>query len=315
MRGHRHHSGHRGPRPGSGPPAYSKVKLAAHVGEPSGGAQTAQQVEAFHALIAPRRLDRLMVFVNFATKPALQTFMKNLSAETGVEEMVIAWQPDPAGGTFNAQIMGGAYTAYFEEQLAAIKAWGKPIVFRICHEFNGSWQTTWGAWHETAAEFIEAWKKLYELIHAKGGPNVYVAWNPNIWGGASTKDPVTYFPGEAYVDIVGLDGYMQGGALLQQPAALFKAPYETVHALAPTRPFYIFETGCCPSGEDKNGVLDKAAWFTNLAHLVNHEISVSGLGYWHRHKEGESDNTIDSSGTDVPARTAFKAMVNNPVFV
>jgi Glycosyl hydrolase family 26 len=297
--------------------AYSPIKLAANVADPAGNNQTKAQVDTFEALIAPRNMDRLMFFNHFGSNPALPAAYTKLSEDTGINEIILAWKPDPAGGTFYEQLIGGSHVANIEAQLALMKALDKPILFRIGHEFNGNWQTTWGSWHESVAEFKPAFQKMYELIHAAGG-KFTVAFNPNTYrvGSSSQMDWEPYFPGAAYVDAVGHDSYMKGGELARQPATMIKSEAERMKASAPGVPYYIFETGCCPSGEDKDGELVKSVWFANLATLVNSEIApVAGVGYWHRHKEGESDNTIDSSGTDIPAREAFKAMVNNPRFV
>lgn len=282
------------------------VKLCADVGH---GTQTLAMVNAFHALIAPRKLDRLMFYTGF-DQSLLAKYMKELSEAAGVEEIVLAWDPVGGDGTLH-QVVNHAFDAYLTEQANACKTWGKPLIIRIAHEFNGNWHSTWGTFHESAAEFIAGWKYIVEYFASKGVTNVKWAWNPNIWGGASTQDPTTYYPGDLFVDLIGLDGYMKRGATIKQPAEIFQAQYELLTAIAPTKPFDVYETGCA---EDER--FSKAEWFSNLFALIANTIPVTSLGYWNRFEEEDnsSDYSIDSSlsggATNHSALAAFQAGVN-----
>jgi beta-mannanase len=317
----RHHTAQ---APGATPATYTATKLAASVGS---GTQTKAQVDAFNSKIAPRSLNRLMFFTSLEGT-VLRSEFTTLMEETGMEEMVLAWLPSNNTATVNygPEIREGKKDAAIKAAFEAMKTWNKPIVIRLAHEFNGNWYP-YGAGFgtktettgtnkkgETATEFKEWWQRLVGIKNEVVCPKVSIAWNPNTWGGASQVDPSTYYPGDAYVDYVGLDSYMDAGTTARQPSTLFKSAYETLKSLAPTKPFCIFETGCAASGADSGGTLVKSAWFTNLAYLVANEIPVAHLSYFNR-TNGANDYTIDSSGTDTSAREAFKVMVNNPRFV
>lgn len=291
---------------GEPPVVYTPTKLAADVAK---GTQTTAQYEAFNALIGPRKLDRSMFFTSWSL-PIIQTYSETIANNTGTE-IIVAWQP-----TTWADVLTGAKDAYLKEQCAVAKAWApKTLIVRLAHEFNGNWKVGFGSFTESAAEFKAKWQYVVNFFKAEGVTNIKWAWNPNTWGGASTMDPTTYYPGAEYVHVFGVDAYMKEGQVAKTPTEMIGTYYESMHAIDPTKDFYIFETGCCPSGKDKEAKLDKAAWFTNLSKLGT-LIPIAGLGYWNRDEgAGEGDFTIDSSGTDIPAREAFKAMVNNPRFV
>ncbi len=80
-----------------------------------------------------------------------------------------------------------------------------PIVFRPFHEMNGNW-FWWGA---ACSEFTPAdYRKLYQLTvdYMKAHTNsVLFCWSPN--SPVNSTVISNYYPGDAYVDVLGLDMY------------------------------------------------------------------------------------------------------------
>ncbi|MBN8576298.1 MAG: T9SS type A sorting domain-containing protein [Cytophagales bacterium] len=80
-----------------------------------------------------------------------------------------------------------------------------PIVFRPLHEMNGNW-FWWGA---ACSGFTPAdYKKLYQLTadYIKERTNsVLFCWSPN--SPVNSAIMANYYPGDAYVDVLGLDMY------------------------------------------------------------------------------------------------------------
>jgi mannan endo-1,4-beta-mannosidase len=78
-----------------------------------------------------------------------------------------------------------------------------PIVLRLFHEMNGNW--FW--WGSNAYGGSTSYKKFYQFAvnYIKSRTNyVLFAWSPNYpW-------TTSYYPGNSYVDIIGLDMYDQG---------------------------------------------------------------------------------------------------------
>lgn len=78
-----------------------------------------------------------------------------------------------------------------------------PIVFRPFHEMNGNW-FWWGSLLPGGAESYRAiYKKLFNYMAPK---TEYVLW---CWSPDKAL-ATNYYPGDEYVDIIGVDGYGEG---------------------------------------------------------------------------------------------------------
>jgi len=77
---------------------------------------------------------------------------------------------------------------------------GVIVIWRPFHEMNGGW-FWWG--NGDVAAFVALWKQMFNYFTVtKGLNNLLWLYAPNT-GGNMTK----YYPGDAYVDLVGIDGY------------------------------------------------------------------------------------------------------------
>lgn len=85
--------------------------------------------------------------------------------------------------------------------LAELQAAGVVVIWRPLHEMNGGW-FWWGA--KDPADFIAVWRHMFDYFtKAKGLHNLLWAYSPN-----HGQRPVdAYYPGDAYVDLIGLDAY------------------------------------------------------------------------------------------------------------
>ncbi|MFC2125221.1 glycosyl hydrolase [Bacteroidota bacterium] len=107
------------------------------------------------------------------------------------------------------------------------------IMFRPFHEMNGRW--FW--WGKRKKYFKELWIMTYNyLVEEKGLKNMLWCYSPD----AGQPDYLLYYPGDAYVDIVGLDAYTQ-----DLPSRARKG-YEELIALG--KPFGFTEYGCYSGG-------------------------------------------------------------------
>ena len=71
-------------------------------------------------------------------------------------------------------------------------------------EFNGGWFP----WHAggQAANFVGAFRKIVSAMRSVPGADYRFEWNPDI-GDLGIGDLAQYYPGDSYVDLVGLDVY------------------------------------------------------------------------------------------------------------
>ncbi|WP_373518178.1 glycoside hydrolase family 26 protein [Pricia sp.] len=83
-----------------------------------------------------------------------------------------------------------------------------PVVFRPYHEMNGSW-FWWGEGNCTPEEYKTLWRETVDILSKEFGVhNVIYAYSPN--GLNDAKDFLRYYPGDDYVDMLGLDIYQHG---------------------------------------------------------------------------------------------------------
>jgi mannan endo-1,4-beta-mannosidase len=86
-----------------------------------------------------------------------------------------------------------------------------PVILRPWHEHTGSW-FWWGTTHCTPDEYKQLWRFTIDYLrNTKQVHNVLFAYSPDFF-----KDEAEYmrnYPGDEYVDILGLDYYYRTGNL------------------------------------------------------------------------------------------------------
>lgn len=89
-----------------------------------------------------------------------------------------------------------------------------PIIFRPFHEHNGDW-FWWGKGHCTEEEFIRIWQFTFDYLkNKKGVNNLIYAFSPDRSRMELSNGRAEYlygYPGDEYVDIIGLDNYWDVG--------------------------------------------------------------------------------------------------------
>ncbi len=90
--------------------------------------------------------------------------------------------------------------ALLGDGLEALRRDGVVVLWRPFHEMNGGW-FWWGA--QEPAQFIAVWREMFiYLSKTRGLDNLLWVYAPN--HGDKTA---VYYPGDAYVDLVGFDAY------------------------------------------------------------------------------------------------------------
>jgi hypothetical protein len=106
---------------------------------------------------------------------------------------------------------------------AEISTWAKdlnkvwpsgPVFIRLGWEFNGDWYH-WSMQPGDAGAFKACWIKWYGLVKAVSS-RFDLVWNPNNQSSSKSLDVRDFWPGTAYVDAAGPDGYALsfGGVLM-----------------------------------------------------------------------------------------------------
>src|ERR1700691_4509875 len=115
----------------------------------------------------------------------------------------MVWEPY---GTTVAAIADGRSNSYITQFAQQVRALNLPVAISFGHEMNGYWYP-WGTTGTTAAQFVSAWRLIHHLFAAAGASNVIWVWNPNVISAEPQLDLAAYYPGNAYVNWVGVTGY------------------------------------------------------------------------------------------------------------
>ena len=172
-------------------------------------------------------------------------------------------------------IAAGQFDSYISSFAHQAATWSKPLLLRFAHEMNGNWYP-WavGVNGNTASEYIAAFRHVHDLFVAAGATNVQWIWSPNSTQGA-TSDMATEYPGSAYVDVLGVDGYNYGtdvaGRAWQNPSQVFGPALDELAQIDPNRPILVNEVGSAEDGGSK------ASWITGLVSLLSSDAQVSGF--------------------------------------
>ena len=115
----------------------------------------------------------------------------------------LAWEPYSVSVQ---SIADGHSDGYVTQFAKAVRALNDPVALSFGHEMNGFWYP-WGTTHTTPAEFVAAWRRIHNLFAQAGASNVIWVWNPNDIFPVPQIQLKPYYPGNAYVDWIGVTGY------------------------------------------------------------------------------------------------------------
>lgn len=192
-------------------------------------------------------------FIGFTDmNPPEQNILDDIQARNAAP--MITWQW--SGIASLAEVIDGTHDPTIHLWATELLAHGGPVLLRWGHEMNlPNYDWSIGVNGNTAADYIDAWRHIKDIFTAEGATNVLFVWCPGVIGYGSDFTPM--YPGDAYVDWVGMDGY--NWATLN-PWMTFtevftqNASYATMTGLT-SKPLMIGEYSCTEFGGDKG------AWF------------------------------------------------------
>lgn len=191
--------------------------------------------------------------------------------------LLVSWDLGSTAATRFTTFTDGSQDAYLSQVAAAVAAFGQPIYIRPWPEMNADWSpfqpTASGAQPAggTPKQFIAAWRYLVTFFRSHGAINARWVFNPTTDTYAETTDVRTIFPGGAYVDILGLDGYNWGnGGVLQWESfqSIYQVQYQRLVGLDPGAPVWVCEFASKEPAENDGAAIDpthtKADWYRAL---------------------------------------------------
>ncbi|MFG2698231.1 glycoside hydrolase family 26 protein [Kitasatospora sp. NPDC048407] len=212
---------------------------------------------------------------------------------------MLTWEPGDApfeaGQPWYAsrRIADGAFDAYITRFARGVRDQRWPVVLRFAHEMNGDWYP----WSVNAngnkpGDYAAAWRHVHDIFAAEKVDNVIWLWSPNVLRGAS-GDLNKLYPGDAYVDWLGMDAYGLGENTASE---ILDPTYIRLREIA-DKPVFISETGAMP---DPN----KAGWITDMFEWIAEHPKVPGF-VWFEHSVEEGGRYDYRFAADQATRKAF----------
>ncbi len=153
-------------------------------------------------------------------------------------------------------IKDGHFDNYVKKFAIYLKSFNKPVFLRFAHEFDNPfypWSKNGG---NSPEDFKAAWIHVHKIFQRWGANNVVWVWNP--WTMENMKN---YFPGDRYVDWIGITGLNYGLYNNDQQWHSFKDLYAPFHGEIKNitdKPVMISEFGSLKKGGDQAVWIDNA---------------------------------------------------------
>jgi hypothetical protein len=202
---------------------------------------------------------------------------------------MMTWEP--WGAPLRA-IAHGRYDRYVRGVARAAARWRRPVFLRFAHEMNGDWYP----WAKATSPHVykAAWRHLVRLFRRAGATNVRWIWTPYVNPGGHLPFRSRY-PGNHWVDWVGLDGINWGGGFgWSSFKDLYGRSYRVLRRLS-SAPMILAEVGCGEQGGSK------ARWVASaMRRQLPRMRRVHALVWWSA-DDPRGDLRVNSSGAALAA--------------
>ncbi|WP_194292948.1 glycoside hydrolase family 26 protein [Streptomyces smaragdinus] len=193
------------------------------------------------------------------------------------------------------KIASGDFDLYIIRVAEQMKRFGRPVVLRFAHEMNGDWYP----WSErnsgnARGDYVKAYRHVHDLFRTTGATEVIWAWSPNILRGAPGVDLRSLYPGDEYVDWIGLDGYGFG----HKTATEVLQPTTDELRSFTRKPILLTETGSSPGPQ-------QPGWTADLFRWIERTPNVIGF-VWFQHSKDEGGQYDYRFDIDPATKSAFR---------
>ena len=163
--------------------------------------------EPLPTAIQRNRLNLHVQFLDWNAPDAIQqlkTFLAEAQQQQRLPLLTLEPFPDRAGGRNNNDLLGDVYAGRHDRAIAGIArtlaAHPGPVLLRFAHEMDKTGQYPWG--FVDPDRYIQLYHYVYWKVLAEGPTNLRWVWSP-----AGTSKADRYWPGDAYVNVLGLSIY------------------------------------------------------------------------------------------------------------
>ncbi|MFZ2523214.1 MAG: glycosyl hydrolase [Minisyncoccia bacterium] len=240
------------------------------------------------------------VFIHWGNESAFPAYLKSSVRDKG-KTLVIFWEATNYNvasvnqTTYNYDsIIRGNFDSYFTKFASDAKTYAGEIILIPFSEMNGNW-FPWSITQNgnTPQKHIDAYRHIRKFF--RDASNVKFGWAPNHDSipDITVNQFENFYPGDAYVDYVGLDGFNFGNPWMTFDQ-IFGKSLERIKVYQKPVFIFSFATASGPS---------KPTWITDaLTAQIPKYPEIKGWIWFNESKERDWRVTVDSS-----ALNAFKS--------
>ena len=210
----------------------------------------------------------------------LEITLKNAARRGRTVELTLQTTAKENGNVL-MDALDGKYDDFLNEYARIIAESEKPVLFRLCNEMNGDW-CIYSAYH--TSKDTDLYKAFYRYVYGifeKNGAlaNTIWIWNPNerAFPNFDWNHALCYYPGDEYVDVVGLTGYNTGTYYEGESWRSFAQIYDKLYreyAAHFSQPLIITEFACSGVGGDK------AEWVRDMLETIGDYERIKLAIWW-----------------------------------
>lgn len=190
--------------------------------------------------------------------PRLAIALENAKKEGRLVELTLQTVEQKMGrGNMVYDVLDGKYDTFLKNYAEDVARSESPVLFRLGNEMNGDWCVY--SSHHTSKDtevFNAFYRYIYQIFEDAGADNVIWVWNPNAKAFPDFKwnNELCYFPGDDYVDVIGMTSYNTGtyytGETWQEFGDMYDSLYQQYVSLY-EKPLMITEFSSSSVGGDK----------------------------------------------------------------
>ncbi|MEP7167095.1 MAG: glycosyl hydrolase [Candidatus Woesebacteria bacterium] len=258
-------------------PDFSSIPRmwGAHVGT------TPSDIPVFEKLVG-KKLPIVATFVHWGNDKVFpEDYVPYLDGKT----LLIFWEATdytvttPLQPEYNFDaVVSGKWDAYFTEFAAQAAAYGNPVILVPFDEMNSDW-TPWSGTinGNNPQKYVAAYRYMHDFF--KNAPNVKFGWAVNNDSVPNTPENrfENYYPGNGYVDYIGVDGFNFNEGEWETWNNVFDESLSRLEKYP--KPIFIFSTASAEG-------VQKAEWIhTGLGSEIKKHPNVVGWIWFNEKKE------------------------------
>jgi mannan endo-1,4-beta-mannosidase len=155
-------------------------------------------------------------------------------------------------------IIDGKYDKNIKEWAKGLKEFGHPVLLRCSNEMNSTWCKYSGVLLLCDPDlYIKMWRHVFDIFEQEGVQNAIWIFNPydGNYPPVNWNDMIAYYPGNKYVQMIGLTAYSSGTYKQYETFRTFEQCYASLveknRKYFTAFPWIIGEFGCSSIGGDK----------------------------------------------------------------